>query len=228
MNQQKSKLWAIVPAAGVGQRMGANKPKQYIEINNKPILLHSLETLLSNSEIAGVQLCIGAKDAYWQALGFEHNKLLAVTNGGANRADSVLAGIEALSTHAKADDWVLVHDAARPFLSADLLQSLINELRDHPVGGILAIRMADTIKQCDESGNIVNTIPRSNVWCAQTPQMFRYGLLRDSLSAALANNIEISDESSAIEQAGYTPKVILGDSKNVKVTYPGDEFTDAN
>jgi len=223
--QSVNKFWGVMPAAGIGSRMQVNKPKQYIEIEGKTILQCSLEQLLNMPQMSGVQLCIAEDDSYWETLGFNHPLLLPTTIGGATRADSVLAGLNSLKGQAQPDDWVLVHDAARPFIDEASLQRLVSELSDHPVGGILAIPVADTLKQCDAEGNIIATIPRDHVWRAQTPQMFRFQVLLDALNFANEHGKTVSDESSAVEAIGKTPKVVLGDASNLKVTYPGDVVT---
>ena len=220
-HQEKKQIWALVPAAGVGARMAADKPKQYISINGRTILEHTLSVLLAVEGIAGVQLCLSPEDAYWPDIVLNHPRLLPVIDGGVTRADSVLAGLQSLSKQAKPDDWVLVHDAARPCLTEDLLKKLIDNLFEHSIGGILAVPVADTIKQV-ENLEIKATVNRNKLWAAQTPQMFRYKLLKDALHSALEHNIEITDEASALEQAGYQPRLIEGEVRNQKITQPED------
>ena len=231
-DKQKQMIWAIVPAAGVGARMAAGKPKQYLSVANKTIIEHTLLALLQADDISGVQLCVSANDPYWPQLAFNHDRLLPVVDGGAERVDSVLAGLKSLSGRAKPNDWILVHDAARPCLSAKLLQHLIDTIGGHEVGGILAIPLADTIKyampqdqifnEMTEKNMIEKTVDRQNLWAAQTPQMFRYSLLMNCLEEALATGLNITDESSAIEAAGYRPLIVPGSRNNIKVTYPED------
>ncbi len=216
-------VWAIVPAAGIGTRMDVGKPKQYMSIAGKPLLELTLEALMQFPMIQAVQLCIAHDDHYWADLNIQHDKLLPVVNGGATRAQSVLAGLNALAPIAEDDDWVMVHDAARPCITGGLLSRLVNQLKDHPVGGLLAVPVADTLKRAGNNMEVVQTLERENVWMAQTPQMFRVGLLRDALKTALSQGQAITDESSAIELMGLKPKLVLGDRTNIKVTYPGDE-----
>ena len=220
-HQEKKQIWALVPAAGVGARMAADKPKQYISINGRTILEHTLSVLLAVEGIAGVQLCLSPEDAYWPDIVLNHPRLLPVIDGGVTRADSVLAGLQSLSKRAKPDDWVLVHDAARPCLTEDLLKKLIDSLFEHSIGGILAVPVADTIKQV-ENLEIKATVNRNKLWAAQTPQMFRFDLLKSCLEKALKQSIEITDEASCIEAAGFTPMIVPSVRSNIKVTYPED------
>jgi len=206
---------ALIPAAGVGARMGAATPKQYLKIDNKTILQHTVEAFLNFPLIRHVYVVVSAEDAWANEL--PGNARLSVLRcGGATRRDTVSHGLAAISDQVFAGDWVLVHDAARPGLHAGLLARLINEVADHPVGGLLALSVVDTVKQ-QVAGN-VRTIPRDGLWLAQTPQMFRYRLLRDALLAAE----QVTDEASAIEAAGYTPLLVEGHACNLKVTLPAD------
>ncbi|MEM7359229.1 MAG: 2-C-methyl-D-erythritol 4-phosphate cytidylyltransferase [Pseudomonadota bacterium] len=226
MNSQSNpKYWAVVPAAGSGQRMRAEVAKQYLQINGKPILQITLETLLNHSSIEQVVVCLASDDQHWTSLPCaEHARIISAT-GGASRAQSVLNGLLALSSTTSIcnEDWVLVHDAARPCLDQHMLDKLLEELVDDPVGGLLAIPAKDTLKYaCGTDQRIERTLDRARVWQAQTPQMFRFGVLRDALQRALEAGLEITDESFAVEQAGYQPMLIEGDALNIKVTTPED------
>lgn len=212
--------FALVPAAGSGSRFGAEIPKQYLPVAGRPLLFHTLSVLCASPAIARVVVVLSPDDAFWprfdwSALG---GKLRPVFNGGATRAESVLAGLEAAAGEAAEQDWVLVHDAARPCLAATTLQRLIDELAGDPVGGILAVPVADTLKRDDGNGRIAATEPRDGLWQAQTPQMFRYGLLRDALRRAAG----VTDEAGAIEAMGLKPRLVRGETTNLKVTYPSD------
>ena len=223
--KQENAIWAIVPAAGIGSRMAADRPKQYLTISGKTILEHTLSGLLQVEDISGVQLCLSPSDEFWSELNFEHERMLPVIDGGAQRADSVLSGLQALSGLAKADDWVLVHDAARPCISQPMLERLFDTVAEHAVGGILAIPLADTIKRSNNNEGIFvidKTIDRDQLWAAQTPQMFRYGLLKQSVLTAIENDVAITDEASAIEAAGHQSLLVPGSRSNIKVTYPED------
>lgn len=219
MPDQPAKIWAIVPAAGTGQRMGERVPKQYLELNDKTVLEHSVGVLSECSDIEQVLLCTAADDARWSALGLN----VTQTVGGDSRAESVRNGLNALADLADSNDWVLVHDAARPCLSSKTLKRFIDQARAHDVGGVLAMRAKDTLKQ-SSAGNseIASTIDRANVWQAQTPQMFRYQILSAAIDTALKDGAVITDESSAMEHSGYKPLLIESDAKNLKITTPED------
>ncbi len=221
IEEQKNTIWALVPAAGVGARMASDKPKQYLQVAGKTLIEHTLLSLLDFDGIAGVQLCLSPNDQYWTELDFHHDSLLPIADGGAERANSVLAGLQALSGLAKPDDWIMVHDAARPCVTKQVLEYLIDTVGDHDVGGILAVPLADTIKYSTDKA-IEKTIDRRHLWAAQTPQMFRYALLLECLEKALENKFEITDESSALERSGYQPMIVPSSRSNIKVTYPED------
>lgn len=215
--------FAIVPAAGVGTRMQADKPKQYLQIGDQTVLELSLKTLLSAEQIKQVVVCLAGEDPYWSKLSHKDGGRIRVAKGGATRAQSVLNGLTELSGTAKENDWVMVHDAARPCLSKAVLLAFIEALDGDEVGGILAIPARDTLKQAHiDSDYIDKTLNRSQIWHAQTPQMFRFGLLHDAMKEALARQIEITDEASAMEAAGLPVKLIEGDSRNIKITSPED------
>lgn len=216
--------WAIVPAAGVGKRMGATLPKQYLPLAGRPVIAYTLDTLLHHSRIDGVVVVIGAEDEEWPEVAAEltTDTPLRVVTGGAERCHSVLNGLEALREWAAPDDWALVHDAARPCLTATDLDRLLIELAADPVGGLLAVPVRDTLKQADPAGRVVATVDRSPLWHALTPQMFRLGLLYDAVNAALARGLLVTDEAAAIEAAGFAPRLIEGRSDNLKITRPED------
>ena len=214
------KHFALVPAAGSGSRFGAEVPKQYLEAAGKPLIFHALAALCRCPQIAEVWVVLSAGDAWWAevdvlSLG---GKLRPVFCGGATRAESVANGLAALSAHLAADDWVLVHDAARPCLSVAMLDALFDELKDDPVGGILAVPVADTLKLADAAQRIAETRLRDGLWQAQTPQMFRFGLLQQALAA----HPGVTDEAGAIEAAGLKPRLVRADVSNLKVTFPAD------
>lgn len=216
-------VWAIVPAAGSGQRFGAGSPKQYQTAAGQPLLAHVLDLLLTASGIEGLVLATAASDTRWRDCVPKNNarKLIAVT-GGATRAASVRAALSALEGRALADDWALVHDAARPCLAPQDLSRLLVELHDDPIGGLLAAPVVDTLKRGDESGHVVATEKRDGLWRALTPQMFRYGLLCSALDGALGAGVEVTDEACAMEWAGHAPRLVSGGVGNVKVTRAED------
>ena len=218
-----NKIWAIVPAAGSGQRMGMEIPKQYLETNGKTILEITLSKLLENKNIDQIVVCTASDDFHWSKLEVSKHPKIQQTNGGLSRALSVLSGLISIVNSVEDDDWVLVHDAARPCLSQELLDKLINELSKDKVGGILAVPAKDTLKLSNNSGESINkTLDRSLVWHAQTPQMFRFGLLKDALQNAIDIGLEITDEASAMEHAGHAVKLVEGDSFNLKITTKDD------
>ncbi len=214
------KYLALVPAAGSGSRFGAETPKQYLPVNGRPLLFHSLAVLCACPSIERVWVVLSPNDGFWQQHDWSElgGKLQVTFTGGATRAESVISGLEAAAGLADAGDWVLVHDAARPCLSPTALQRLIDALADDPVGGILAVPVADTLKRADASERILATERRDQLWQAQTPQMFRYGTLRDALERCAS----VTDEASAIEAMGLKPRLIRGESTNLKVTFPSD------
>jgi len=214
------RYFAIVPAAGSGSRFGAEKPKQYLSLLGRPLIHHTLAALVACPEIERVWVVLSPDDAEWSRHDWSDlgAKLETVRCGGATRADSVGNGLRAAAMVAAEDDWVLVHDAARPCLSADMLAALLRELADDPVGGILAVPVADTLKRADAEQRVAATEPRDGLWQAQTPQMFRYGRLAE----ALENCRAVTDEAGAIEAMGLKPKLVKGDSTNLKVTFPAD------
>jgi len=213
-------IWAIVPAAGVGKRMQADRPKQYLPLAGETVLEQTLKRLLQAHIFSAVAVAISKEDPYWPKLEiFNHEKIITA-KGGKERADSVLSALKSLQDKAADTDWVLVHDAARPCLTCTDIHLLIDTLRDDDVGGILALSSHDTLKQVDGK-NITKTIDRSVVWKALTPQMFRYGMLKKALETA-EGNPNITDEASALEIQGLEPKIVEGRADNIKITRPED------
>ncbi|WIM06182.1 MAG: 2-C-methyl-D-erythritol 4-phosphate cytidylyltransferase [Candidatus Nitricoxidivorans perseverans] len=214
--------FALVPAAGGGSRMGASTPKQYLPLAGRPMIRHALATLSAVPAIARVFVVLSPDDAEWDRHDWRDLPKLAVLRcGGATRADSVAGGLRAIAGTVAADDWVLVHDAARACLTMDHVETLIREVADDPVGGILAVPVADTLKRAAESGHvprIAATVPREGLWQAQTPQMFRHGVLLEALEFAPS----VTDEASAVEALGLSPKLVASDAANLKITWPAD------
>jgi 2-C-methyl-D-erythritol 4-phosphate cytidylyltransferase len=212
--------YAIVPAAGSGARFGSEVPKQYLELAGRPLIHHALAALCGCDRIERVWVVLSPGDEWWGTYDWTclGPKLQAVFCGGATRAESVSNGLFAVAGILAGDDWVLVHDAARPCLSQGMLAALCDELADDPVGGLLAVPVADTLKRADAGQRVAATEGRDGLWQAQTPQMFRYGLLRKSLAGSFA----VTDEASAIEAAGFKPRLVRADATNIKVTFPAD------
>lgn len=220
--QSSQGYWVIVPAAGVGARMGAGRPKQYLTLKHKTILEHTLERLLQLPQLNGIVVAVSAQDTFWQTLPVFNHAKIRVIEGGRERCDSVLNGLDALDEYLQPLDWVLVHDAARPCVDLRDVEELIEKLQDHLVGGILGVPVSDTVKRLNDDYGIEETVDRRVLWQAQTPQMFRYGVLAKSLRTALQQGITITDEASAVESAGYVPLMVEGRRDNIKVTRPED------
>ncbi len=214
------KYWAVVPAAGVGKRMNADRPKQYLPLLDKTVIEHTLMRLLKADVFSAVAVAISEEDPYWPKLDIASNEKVITAAGGKERADSVLSALKAIRTLSSDDDWVLVHDAARPCITSTDIIHLINSLKTDEVGGILALSSHDTLKNV-QGDFIVETLDRRHIWRALTPQMFRYGLLKSALEAA-EGNPAITDEASALELKGLQPKIVEGRPDNIKITRPED------
>ena len=216
------RVWAVVPAAGKGMRMGAEVPKQYLPLAGKPVVQHTLEVLSGHAQVAGVAIVISADDTVWPSLAGSMRWDLRVATGGVERCHSVLAGLNILGEVADDDDWVMVHDAARPCLRATDIDRMISELKLSTWGGILAVPVGDTLKRCNAANEIEKTVDRTQLWRALTPQMFRIGTLRAAIGAALEKSIVVTDEAQAIEAVGGIPRVVQGHADNIKITHPAD------
>ena len=214
------RFWAVVPAAGVGKRMNADRPKQYLELAGKTVIEHTLLRLLSANIFTAVAVAISKEDPYWPELDVSGHEQVITADGGKERADSVLSALKSIRDLASDEDWVLVHDAARPCITATDINLLIDTLRTDDVGGILALSSHDTLKDV-EGKNIVGTLDRSHIWRALTPQMFKYGSLKNALEIA-EGNPAITDEASALELQGLQPKIVEGRPDNIKITRPED------
>lgn len=222
------RFWAIVPAAGVGARMQASCPKQYLPLEGKTVLEHTLSKL-AVPPVEAIYLALSDGDEYVQGIALDQFSVPVVrVAGGEERGDSVLSGLLALQEVATADDWVLVHDAARPGLSEVALQRLINALVADDVGGLLAMPITDTLKHANQeehSTTVSTTVDRNHYWAAQTPQMFRYGVLLQAMQHCQTHRLVVTDEASAVEQwqdPPLQPQLIEGEAANFKITRPGD------
>ena len=213
-----AEFYALVPAAGTGSRFGGELPKQYSLLAGKPLIYHALATLCASKDISTVFVVLAPGDEHWNRYDWSScgAKLQPLFCGGKTRAESVLNGL--LASELEPDDWVLVHDAARPCLSQAQLARLITELKNDEVGGILAVPVADTLKRADAARRIARTENREGLWQAQTPQMFRAGLLLRALQQAS----NVTDEASAVEALGWHPKLVESETSNFKVTYAQD------
>ena len=217
-----SRFWVVVPAAGSARRMGAAVPKQYLPLSGRTVIEWSLAPFLVQERAAGIVVVLAEQDQRWpQTAVAKHAKIVTAT-GGAERMDSVLAGLRILHDRAAPNDWVLVHDAARPCLPAADVESLLNELRDDEVGGLLAAPVVDTLKRADNQGRVAQTVTRENLWRALTPQMFRRDILQRALESARERGLAVTDEAQAVEALGLQPKLVAGDADNIKITLPED------
>lgn len=217
-----NKCWAIVPAAGIGQRMGHATPKQYLNLAGKSVIEWTLERLLSCSAIESIVVVVQADDDRWRNLPCRSDTKIESVVGGAERYQSVYRGLNALKDKAQDDDWILVHDAVRPCITSDGIKSLLDAIHGHPVGGLLAFPMRETLKKVDEHHDVQGTLNRGELWAAQTPQVFRYHVLREALDHCYQQELFATDESMAVEALGLKPKAVLGSMDNIKITWPED------
>lgn len=222
MTTQTTKYWAVIPAAGVGSRMGADIPKQYLSLNGKKVIEHTLQTLLDHPRISGAVVALSKDDRWWDTVHVDTSKPIYTTNGGSERCLSVLNALELLSQYAGVHDWVLVHDAARPCVRREDIDRLMEELTDHPLGGLLAIPVRDTMKRADAQRNVEITEDRTGLWHALTPQMFHLKPLMDALQRTLESHTLVTDEAQAVEMTGARPLLVEGHADNIKITRPED------
>jgi 2-C-methyl-D-erythritol 4-phosphate cytidylyltransferase len=199
--------------------MKSSRPKQYLLLHGKPILQHTLEKL-ALSNLAGLVVCLAEHDPYWDSL--QLTLPVIRVQGGSERCHSVFNGLQTLQHYAQPEDWVLVHDAARPCVRPSDIERLMTQLADHPVGGLLAIPVRDTMKRADSQGVVVETVNREGLWHALTPQMFRLAALSKALEQVLSSGQVVTDEAQAMERMGYCPVLVEGHADNIKVTLPQD------
>jgi 2-C-methyl-D-erythritol 4-phosphate cytidylyltransferase len=218
----KPQCWAVVPAAGVGRRMGGEVPKQYLRLGQRRIIDHSLACLIHHPGVQRLVVAIGEHDVWWEKTEFSRHPRVLRVAGGEQRCHSVLNALQALHGLAAADDWVLVHDAARPCLRVADLTALLARLDSHPVGGLLGVPVHDTMKRSNGTGEVLRTVARENLWRAFTPQMFRFSLLHAALGRAVQSGAWVTDEASAMELAGKIPLMVEGHADNIKITRPED------
>ena len=215
-------IWAVVPAAGSGRRLGGEIPRSDREIAGAPLMEHTLRALLQSPDIRGIVVALDPSDRRADAIDSLSDVRVQTTPGGAKRADSVMAGLELLAAEGAEDDWVLVHDAARPCLQLESLAALIERARQSGEGVILAEPVADTLKQVGNDGQISRTVDRQSLWRAQTPQLFPLFALRAALGLCLEEGLSVTDEAMAMEWAGEPVHVVEGPSSNIKVTVEAD------
>jgi 2-C-methyl-D-erythritol 4-phosphate cytidylyltransferase len=212
--------YAIIPAAGSGTRMGTAIPKTYLPLAGMTVLEQTLARITALIGVSGIVLALAKDDTRGTALTCD--KPLWRVTGGAERSDSVRNALDFLADRAVEDDWVLVHDAARPCVRCEDMQRLLRTLADDPVGGLLAVPVADTLKRAAADARVQDTVERNGLWQAQTPQLFRYGLLHHALREAAARGVAVTDEAGAIEACGHRPRLIEGHADNLKITRPDD------
>ena len=237
MTENNKQFWAIMPAAGVGKRMAADRPKQYLSLQKKTVIEHSLNRLLNHAALTGAVVALDKNDGYWSDLDYQHDKPVIQIAGGAERFESVLNALLGLASHLSAQDishvWVLVHDAARPCVRETDLSLLIEQASHDDHGGLLALPVRDTMKRAlpdsqkteEHSLNSYRvdlTVDRANLWHALTPQMFKLPLLINALQMAAEKSQHVTDDASAMELAGYSPKLVQGHEDNIKITRPFD------
>lgn len=215
-------FWAVIPAAGSGRRMQAGRPKQYLELRGRPVIVHVLERLASFPALRGIVVGLAADDRHWPSLDSLPAKLLATYAGGAQRTVTVLNGLQTLAAYADPDDWVLVHDAVRPCLRPADIVKLVATVGGYPDGGLLGLAVTDTVKRADDAGRVIATVAREGLWRALTPQMFRLAALQQALERVVRDNIAITDEAAAIEYNGGRPRLVAGHADNIKITYASD------
>ncbi|HKU90690.1 MAG TPA: 2-C-methyl-D-erythritol 4-phosphate cytidylyltransferase [Steroidobacteraceae bacterium] len=220
------RYYLVIPAAGSGRRFSAAQPKQYATLGSSTVIEHALAVFEADADCAGIVVALAANDAIWPTIAARRSRLIETAEGGAQRAHSVRNALRALSARVRDDDWIMVHDAARPCFAAADLALLKRELAAHPVGGLLAIPLADTLKRALEPGSHVThvdaTIDRDGLWRAATPQVFRFGVLLRALESALAAGRMPTDEAQAIEWSGQRPRLVAGRADNIKVTTADD------
>ncbi len=215
-------IWAILPAAGIGRRMGSNTPKQYLPLDGIPVIARTLQRLLAVAAIERTVVVLHPQDSHWKTLNIPADERIACTEGGEARYQSVLNGLRALGDAALDADWVLVHDVVRPCVPVADIEKLIATLQSHDVGGLLATPVDNTLKQADQDLAVTATVDRSHYWNALTPQMFRYGLLLAAMQRVEQDELAITDEAEAMESMGHRPLLVQGSKTNIKITHDAD------
>ncbi len=218
-------IWAVIPAAGIGKRMQSDKPKQYLKLIDRTVIEHTIERLLSVDQVRGIVVSKQPGDPYWPDIRIESDKPVLVAAGGEERCHSVMSALDVLSkqpAYKPETTWALVHDAVRPCVSADDIQNLIDTAAGTESGGLLAVPVRDTMKRQDNDQRVKQTVDRTGLWHALTPQLFACAQLSRALETALAEGFLVTDESSAMEHAGHRPRLVQGREDNIKITRPAD------
>lgn len=222
---RSTECWAVVPAAGTGQRFGGELAKQYVQVHGRCVLSWTIEALLTVSSIRRIVVALASGDEVWPQIGFARHPRIITCRGGATRAESVRNGLRRLTTEQGAGLYqpVLVHDAARPCVTPSEIERLLAEVGDHPDGGLLAMPVRDTLKRADDAGRVAATVNRAGLWQALTPQLFPLGRLLAALEQAAADGVEVTDEAQALERIGGHPRLVEGALQNIKLTHPSDQ-----
>jgi 2-C-methyl-D-erythritol 4-phosphate cytidylyltransferase len=218
-------IWAVVPAAGIGKRMQSDVPKQYLKVAGRAVIEHTLDRLLSVPPVQGVIVALQNDDPYWPSINIQSSKPVITTSGGSERCHSVLNALETLSDQHSSSTikiWALVHDAVRPAVRVDDIEKLISTVSGSDAGGLLAMPVRDTMKRSGADQTVYETVDREGLWHALTPQLFDSRILKRALEQSLQDNFLVTDESSAMEHAGYRPRLVSGSEDNIKITCPGD------
>lgn len=222
MSHDPLEQWAVIPATGSGQRMKADRPKQYLRLGAKTILEHTLDNLLSYASLKGVVLVLSEHDPYWEALNYQHQKPVLLCSGGEHRYQSVYNGLKVLSQALQHNALVMIHDAVRPFVLHSDLDRLLEAAHSSDDGAILAAPVADTLKIAGNDLKIKQTQPREKLWRAFTPQAFQLDIIMSALKWVMEQGLPVTDDASAMELAGYEPTLVPGDGRNIKITSPED------
>ena len=218
-------IWAVIPAAAIGRRMQSDKPKQYLKLIDRAVIEHTIDRLLAVDQVKGIVISIQPGDPYWPGIRIESDKPVVVAAGGEERCHSVMSALELLSkqpAYNHETTWVLVHDAVRPCVSTNDIQNLIDTAAGTESGGLLAVPVRDTMKRQDDDQRVKQTVDRTGLWHALTPQLFACNQLSRALETALAEGFLVTDESSAMEHAGHRPRLVQGREDNIKITRPAD------
>ena len=227
MTNATAQHWLVIPAAGIGKRMAADIPKQYLSLNGKPVIAHTLHCLHTSITFSAAVVTLAKHDEHWTSLDMSAFNNLHTTVGGKERADSVMAGLQYLKNNSNLQvasrDWVWVHDAARPCVRSEDLTKLQSTLHHCDVGALLGMPVRDTMKEVTGNNNtVLKTLNREQMWHAFTPQVFRFDVLLQAMQHSIDNNFTITDEASAVEQAGKLPVMVEGHADNIKITRPED------
>jgi 2-C-methyl-D-erythritol 4-phosphate cytidylyltransferase len=222
MPSTKPQCWAVIPATGIGSRMGADRPKQYLPLGDKTVLEQTLDNLFSYHATDGVMLVLNETDDYWPQLNYHSPKPLQTCIGGEQRHHSVFNGLISLRSHLSTDCIVMIHDAVRPFVLHQDLDQLLQATQQCEDGALLATPLADTLKKASSDLTVLNTQSRENLWRALTPQAFYLSKIYQALDSILTQNLSVTDDASAMELCGFHPRLVRGDDRNIKITHPED------